>query len=124
LTVAVNDNVVGNALSGTGYVRINVLTNPVPFQPGSISYALYDNIGSSQLVSALTTNSRWPVDPSAELQMPAFEGINNRAQNYGAAMRGYLIPPQSGSYTFWIATDDNGELWFSPTTNTSTISRI
>jgi len=127
LGVAVSDNAVGYGLSGTGYVTLTVVSNPSPFRPGSISYALYDNIGSGQLVTDLTGNARWPRDPSSELQMPTFEGINNRADNYGAAMRGYLIPPVSGTYTFWIATDDNGELWMNTTTsstNTTPISRL
>ena len=29
-------------------------------------------------------------------------------------MRGYVIPPTTGSYTFWIASDDSGELRISP----------
>jgi hypothetical protein len=28
-------------------------------------------------------------------------------------MKGWLVPPISGDYTFWIASDDNGELWLS-----------
>ena len=118
LGVAVADNAIGYGLSATGYVTVNILSNTSPFHPGSISYALYDNIGSGQLVTDLTVNSRWPLDPSSELQMPTFEGINNRADSYGAALRGYLIPPVSGSYLFWIATDDNGELWMN-TSNTA-----
>jgi hypothetical protein len=29
--------------------------------------------------------------------------------NYGVRMRGYIVPPTDGSYTFWIASDDQGE---------------
>ena len=124
LSIAVCDNVLGNALTSTGYVNINVVTNRTPFQPGSISYALYDGIGSGMAVSDLTGNSRWPRDPSSELAMPTFEGLVNRANNFGAGMRGYLIPPQSGSYAFWIASDDSSELWISTTTNNATLTRI
>ncbi|MGV3774792.1 MAG: lamin tail domain-containing protein, partial [Verrucomicrobiales bacterium] len=28
-------------------------------------------------------------------------------------MHGYIVPNQTGNYTFWIATDDQGELWLS-----------
>ena len=124
LGVAVTDSAIGYWLSGTGYVTVSVLTNATPFRPGSISYALYDNLNSGDLVTDLTGNSRWPADPSSELQMPTFEGINNRASNYGAAMRGYLIPPVSGSYIFWIATDDNGELWMNPTANSTNTAAL
>ena len=30
--------------------------------------------------------------------------------NYGARIRGYLLPPESGDYRFWIAADDRGVL--------------
>jgi hypothetical protein len=34
-------------------------------------------------------------------------------REYGQRLRGYLVPPVSGHYTFWIASDDGGELWLS-----------
>ena len=33
--------------------------------------------------------------------------------NYGARVRGYLCPPQNGTYPFWVAGDDAAELWLS-----------
>jgi xyloglucan-specific exo-beta-1,4-glucanase len=30
--------------------------------------------------------------------------------NYGARIRGYLLPPATGDYRFWIAADDRGVL--------------
>ena len=124
LTVTASDNAYPVSLVGTGYVNITVMPNATPFQPGSISYALYDNIGSSQLISGLTGNARFPRDPTSERQMPTMEGESDRADNYGSVMRGYLIPPQSGSYTFWIAADDNGELWMSTTTNPASMTLV
>ena len=31
---------------------------------------------------------------------------------------------QSGTYTFYVASDDSSELWFSTTTNAATMTRI
>ena len=124
LGVAVSDNGMPVPLVTTGAVTINVLTNASPFQPGSISYAFYDGIGSGVLISDLTNNARFPADPSSEKQMIAFEGDTDRADNYGSVMRGYLLAPTTGSYTFWIATDDSGELWMSTSTNPAAMSRI
>ncbi len=28
-------------------------------------------------------------------------------------MKGWLVPPVSGSYRFWISSNDNGEFWLS-----------
>lgn len=36
---------------------------------------------------------------------------NYYANNYGSRIRGYLCPPATGSYNFYIAGDDNCELW-------------
>ena len=32
---------------------------------------------------------------------------------YGSRIRGWLIPPVTGNYTFWIASNDYSELWLS-----------
>lgn len=42
-----------------------------------------------------------------------FDCPTNFADNYGERIRGYITPPTTGSYTFWIASDDNSELWLS-----------
>jgi chitodextrinase len=41
----------------------------------------------------------------------------NSGNNYGLRMNGYLCPPTTGSYIFWIASDANGQLWLSTTSN-------
>jgi hypothetical protein len=33
--------------------------------------------------------------------------------HYGTRIRGYIVPPTTGNYTFWIASDDQSELWIS-----------
>ena len=41
------------------------------------------------------------------------EGPTNVADNYGSRITGWLVPPISGDYEFWITTDNHGELWLS-----------
>ncbi len=123
LAVMASDQTPPSPLTATSMVTVTVLPNYSPFRPGSISYALYTNI-TGNLISALTSASIYPYDPSMEKQLTLFEGDSNRGNNYGAVMRGYLIPPASGAYTFWIASDDNGELWLSPSTNSASAVRI
>jgi hypothetical protein len=50
------------------------------------------------------------------------EGPSNIDDNYGSRMKGWLVPPISGDYTFWIASDDNGELWLS--TDSDPLSKV
>lgn len=41
------------------------------------------------------------------------EGVTNFADNYGERIRGYLVPPVTGNYYFWIAGNAAAELWIS-----------
>lgn len=60
-----------------------------------------------------------PVDkpPSYVTDIQLFETPANIGDNYGTRVRGYLLSPMSGEYTFWIASDDRGELWLSTDEN-------
>lgn len=40
-------------------------------------------------------------------------GDDNSLDNYRARLTGWLVPPVTGTYNFWICTDDNGRLWLS-----------
>lgn len=51
--------------------------------------------------------------PSATSQLTSLEGPVNAGKNYGERIRGYVIAPTTGNYTFWIAADDAGEIWLS-----------
>jgi autotransporter-associated beta strand protein len=123
LSVQATDNGASPASAVTN-VRLTVLPNSTPFAPGLLGYSVFDSIGSSVLLSGLTNNSRFPTDPNWEKFIPSFEADPNRADNCGAVLRGYLIPPVSGSYTFWIAADDNCDLRLGSTTNPASSSVI
>jgi hypothetical protein len=105
-------------------VQINVITNNSPFAPGGIAYAVYDGIGGGTAVSDLTGSGRFPRDPNWEKIQTRFDADRDRADSYGSALRGYVIPPVSGSYTFYLASDDNGSLLLSTTTNSATAVQI
>ncbi len=64
-------------------------------------------------VSSLTSNANYPDNPSGSSYLTSLEGPIDWVDNYGTRIRGYLYPPTTGSYTFWIAGDDNCELWLS-----------
>ena len=56
--------------------------------------------------------------------MTSFEAPVNWADAYGTRIQGYLSPPMTGYYTFWIASDDNGELWLSTNDNPANAVKI
>jgi len=79
---------------------------------------------SGTTVSSLTSNTNYPNNPTARDQITSLEGPTNEADNYGSRIRGYIYPPASGSYTFWVAGDDNTDLYLSTSDNPASASRI
>jgi glucose/arabinose dehydrogenase len=51
--------------------------------------------------------------PTSTEGISSFEGPTNAADNYASRIRGYICPPLTGNYIFWISSDDNSELWLS-----------
>lgn len=66
-------------------------------------------------VQDLTSNPVFAGRPSGLDWPTLFEGPKDWGDRYGSRFRGYVWPPVTGNYTFWIAGDDNCELWLSPT---------
>jgi hypothetical protein len=64
-------------------------------------------------VTDLTSDSRYPNDPDGSEFLDLFEGPRNWGNDYGSRLYGWLMTPESGEYTFWIASDDSSELWLS-----------
>ncbi|MGN7992689.1 PA14 domain-containing protein [Chitinophaga sp. 22308] len=79
---------------------------------------------SGTTISSLTSNSNYPNNPTSRDQLTSLEGPTNQADNYGTRIRGYIHPPATGSYTFWVAGDDNTDLYLSPSDNPANSSRI
>ena len=75
---------------------------------GAISREVWTGIGGKSVADI-------PLGAAPNLTdtLPSFEAPTNWADNYGTRLRGYITAPVSGSYTFWIASDDNSELWLS-----------
>ena len=64
-------------------------------------------------VADLTGLASYPDSPDSSDRITTFETPTNIADNYGTRVHGYLTPSVTGSYEFWLATDDFGELWLS-----------
>ncbi|THU40192.1 T9SS type A sorting domain-containing protein [Niastella caeni] len=79
---------------------------------------------SGTAISNLTSNSNYPNNPSGSSQLTSLEAPTNWADNYGTRIRGYIHPTASGSYTFWVAGDDNTELYLSTSDNPAGATRI
>ena len=92
---------------------------------GNISYQRWENIGGGNSIQDLRNNTNnLNNSPSNSQNLTLFEAPANILDNYGVRMRGYVCPPTSGNYIFWVAGDDNAELWLSPNDQPNNLSRI
>jgi parallel beta-helix repeat protein len=69
--------------------------------------------GTNETLETLFNLPTFPDSPDRSELRTSFEGPINWRDNYGTHVRGYLYPPQTGNYTFWIASDDQSQLWLS-----------
>lgn len=81
---------------------------------GAILHEYWLGITGNAL-GGLTSDARYPASPSGISLQAAFSTPNNMADSYGSRVRGYVYPPVTGAYRFWIAGDDQCELWLSTT---------
>jgi hypothetical protein len=88
--------------------RKSVNTGP----QGFILYEYWSGIDGSN-VEDLTKHPSFSGKPAGWSFKELFEGPRDFADRFGSRMRGYVHPPATGNYTFWIASDDGGELWLS-----------
>lgn len=101
--VAVRAN---NAAAGTatGGSIINFTIYPT----GSVSRELLTAGGSkvSDIVIPTTT-------PTHDNALSTVDDDSDYANNTGERLRGYIVPPKTGNYYFWLAANNAAELWIS-----------
>jgi aryl-phospho-beta-D-glucosidase BglC (GH1 family) len=90
---------------------------------GTILREFWNNV-TGNTVSSLTSSAAYPNNPSGSEQLTSLEGPSNVTDNYGSRIRGYIHPPVSGAYTFWLASDDSGDLLLSTSDNPAGATRI
>lgn len=91
--------------------------------PGSVIRTFFNQIPGSTL-AALQNHANFPGKPHSETVLASFTSGGPRGDSYGSTVRGYLIAPASGDYTFWLSCDDAGDLRISPDMNPANASVI
>jgi len=116
----------GEVLRQAGAITAPETTPPLVDKQGAkdaIHWETWNDIGGGT-VANLTQHPNFPLFPSETNELTSFETPANRADNYGSRMCGYIHPPLDGDYIFWIASDDEGELWLSTDAGRKNIRRI
>ena len=92
---------------------------------GSITYQRWENIGGSTAINDLLSATNYFQNGANVTQnVNIFESPTDIMDNFGTRIRGFVCPPLSGQYTFWVAGDDNSELWLSTDENPDNAQRI
>lgn len=86
--------------------------SPGPSEPGIVRVNYYDGISGSK-VADLLNSSLFPDSPTDIIEINQLERLDNRGDNYGAFIRGFIIPPSDGEYQFFVSGDDETEFWLS-----------
>ena len=92
-------------------------------QLGSVTWEIWTRIGGGG-VGELRAAPGFPDRPAERKTLKAFEIPKDTADDYGSRVHGHIYPPLSGDYVFWIASDDQGELWLSTDDDPKNKARI
>lgn len=66
----------------------------------------------------------YPYHPTGRDVQSTFEAPDNEGNFRLNRMRGWVRPPATGYYTFWIASDDSSDLWLSTSADPAEVRRI
>lgn len=106
----------------TATIQVHLIDTVEGFTPGQVEHAYFRNLHGSNLLN-LTASPAYPRCPT-DLELRSELHTRHDGDAYGRIIRCYLIPPQSGEYTFWIAGNDYCQLYLSPNATPSNASLI
>ena len=74
----------------------------------------WTGIGGTTIADLMSgTNNLVDTPDKSERLVGSLEAPTNVGDIYGSRMSGWLVPPVTGPFDFWIASDDHGEFWLS-----------
>ena len=62
--------------------------------------------------------------PTSTQLLTSFEFTSAIGNTHASRLRGYICPPTTGNYTFWIAGDNSAELWLSTSADPTKKAKI
>ncbi|MDO1446318.1 SBBP repeat-containing protein [Rhodocytophaga aerolata] len=131
ITINMGSNIyVGMALTSQNNTQLNTATfsnvsvsitptSPTCSATGTILREYWANVTGTAIPTIPLSST-----PTSSTQLSSFEAPSNVGDNYGQRIRGYICPPATGSYTFYIASDDYSELWLSSSDNPASKQKI
>ncbi len=114
-TVTINDvqDLAGNTIAANSQCSFRSFV----LSCGFALQQLYQNIGDGVQVSDLTSHPSFPNSPTTQSYVGLLEGPLNAFDSYGTRLTGFILPPVSGNYNFFVSSDDGGQFWLSTDQN-------
>lgn len=103
----------------TGPIGLRLDLTGLDLKPGQ--EVLLEAAASSPFFATLP---EYPLHPSERTLLNRFECPTNCGEHYATRIRGYVHPPATGEYRFWIASDDSSELWLGTNTSPESARKI
>ena len=104
----------GPMMVGNGEEMEQVLDLATSYQTGGADYSqwFYPSDGLATVKAYAAAGTPAPAIRSRVVLLE-FPQSSPNVENFGRWVRGWIIPPATGAYRFWIASDDSSELWIS-----------
>ncbi|MCB1069518.1 MAG: DUF1800 family protein [Kiritimatiellae bacterium] len=102
-------------VSGSGHqqeISMSLEDTAIPTELTLSVWTGLTGYGVGVIQSYVATGSP-PPDFVREISLLNFPPTNPDEEQFGRYIGGWLIPPETGVYTFWLASDDGSELWLS-----------
>lgn len=106
LQVEVSD---GFSITSLGF-QLGVIATSASIDNQGLSRNVYNHESITDDLAVLKSLAAFPNSPSSSSIEPIFQSPSDIGSTYGQRMLGYLVPPVTGQYQFWIAADDSAEL--------------
>jgi hypothetical protein len=92
-------------------VPLTINSTPVR-TPGGLRREVWNGIGGTTIAD-LTSIASFPRFPSLSGVVASAEASTDYSDNYGQKLSGWIKPPATGKYKFFLASDDASQLWLS-----------
>lgn len=96
---------------------------PSTSEPGTVYAQYYDDV-SGMVLDDLTASAIFPDQPTEVAALNQLARLTKRGNDYGTLVRGYIIPPMDGSYEFFVASDDESELFLSSDASADNLRQV
>ncbi len=96
---------------------------PKPSPTGVIIHEMWTGIEGGK-VSDLVNSGCLDTPPDEVRELTSFKAPGGIGDRYGVRIRGYIHPPTDGDYKFFIASDDEGQLYLSDDDHPDGKSRV